>query len=92
MLISTAQSYKFLPIRASSLFRNKVPILSSIEGYFVFSKDKGIAKGDSPNISSNFEWGILPVCMTLIIVSEFQCVMLEAILPDEKHNRLTGML
>jgi hypothetical protein len=39
--------------RTSSRFRNKVDIFSSIEGYFVFSNDKGIATGDSPNISSN---------------------------------------
>ena len=37
---------------ASSLFRSKVFILSSMVGYFVFSKDRGIATGDSPNMSS----------------------------------------
>ena len=37
---------------ASSLFHSRVFILSSIVGYFVFSNDKGIATGDSPNMSS----------------------------------------
>ena len=58
--------------RASSRFHNRAFILSSIAGYFVFSKVSGIARGDSPNISSN---GVvcLSACHQLLWVNSMMC-------------------
>src|ERR1700679_249858 len=58
--------------RASSQLRIKVLILSSREGYFVFSNDKGIATGDSPNSNSK---GVccLSVCRRLLCVNSRVC-------------------
>ena len=58
--------------KASSLFRNRAFILSSIAGYFVLSYDNGIATGDSPNINSN---GVccLSACRRLLCVNSNVC-------------------
>ena len=53
---------------ASSRFFISVLILSSIAGYFVFSKDKGIAIGVSPNINSNGVF-CLSACLRLLCVN-----------------------
>ena len=51
-----------------SLFHNNVTIFSPIDGYFVFSKDNGIATMDSPNISLNGVFCLL-VCRRLLWVN-----------------------
>ena len=53
---------------ASSRFLISVLILSSIAGYFVFSKDNGIAFGVSPNINSNGVFR-LSACLQLLCVN-----------------------
>ena len=54
-----------------------VPIFSSIDGYFVFSKDKGIATGDSPNISSN---GVF--CLHYETHDQVKFPVIELVYPD----------
>ena len=58
--------------KASSLFCNSAFIHSSTAGYLVFSKVKGIAFGDSPNMSSN---GVvcLSACRQLLWVNSIRC-------------------
>src|ERR1700679_2942135 len=58
--------------KASSRLRINVLILSSMEGYFVFSNDKGIATGDSTNSSSK---GVccLSACRRLLCVNSKVC-------------------
>ena len=53
---------------ASSRFFISILILSSIAGYFVSSKDNGIAIGVSPNINSNGVFR-LSACLRLLCVN-----------------------